>query len=256
MSTPIELQALLKRLHLATVLRKHADFEAQAAAEQWTHHEFLTRLLAEEVANRAGTRITRKSHQAHFPYLKTIEEFDFTFQTSIRRQQLGPFLGPELVSEGRNLILSGGPGRGKTHIAIALAYRAIQNGYEACFVTATALIDELAEAANKGALREVTAHYVQPHVLVIDEVGYLQHATAAANVLYGVIDQRCLRKRPIILTTNKKLRQWGEVLHDPQLAEALLDRILERGQHIALGGRSWRTKAIQESEGLAMEPAS
>ncbi|HRE90164.1 MAG TPA: ATP-binding protein [Myxococcota bacterium] len=94
MSTPIELQALLKRLHLATVLRKHADFEAQAAAEQWTHHEFLTRLLAEEVANRAGTRITRKSHQAHFPYLKTIEEFDFTFQSSIRRQQLGPFLGP------------------------------------------------------------------------------------------------------------------------------------------------------------------
>jgi len=97
---------------------------------------------------------------------------------------------------------------------------------------------------------------VQPHVLVIDEVGYLQHANTAANVLYGVIDQRCLRKRPIILTTNKKLRQWGEVLHDPQLAEALLDRILERGQHIALGGRSWRTKAIQESEGLTMEPSS
>ena len=256
MSTPIELQALLKRLHLATVLRKHADFEAQAAAEQWTHHEFLTRLLAEEVANRAGTRITRKSHQAHFPYLKTIEEFDFTFQSSIRRQQLGPFLGPELVSEGRNLILSGGSQRGKTHIAIALAYRAIQNGYDARFVTATALIDELAEAANRGALREVTALYVQPHVLVIDEVGYLQHANTAANVLYGVIDQRCLRKRPIILTTNKKLRQWGEVLHDPQLAEALLDRILERGQHIALGGRSWRTKAIQESEGLTMEPSS
>lgn len=256
MSTPIELGALLKRLHLATVARKLAEFEQRAAAEQWTHHEFLTRLLAEEVAHRAGTRITRMSHQAHFPYLKTIEEFDFTFQASIRRQQLGPFLGPELVSEGRNLILSGGPGRGKTHIAIALAYKAIQNGYDARFVTATALIDELAEAAHKGALREVTTHYVQPHVLVIDEVGYLQHATAAANVLYGVIDQRCLRKKPIILTTNKKLRQWGEVLHDPQLAEALLDRILERGQHIALGGRSWRTRAHQDTDILTPEQPS
>jgi len=256
MSTPIELVALLKRLHLATVARKHAEFETRAAAEQWTHHEFLTRLMAEEVTHRAGTRITRVSHKARFPYLKTIEEFDFTFQTSIRRTQLGPFLGPELVSEGRNLILSGGPGRGKTHIAIALAYKAIQNGYDARFVTATELIDELAEAAQKGALREVTAQYVQPHVLVIDEVGYLQHATAAANVLYGVIDQRCLRKKPMILTTNKKLRQWGEVLHDPQLAEALLDRILERGQHIALGGKSWRTRSHQDPDTLAVEQPS
>lgn len=256
MSTPIELVALLKRLHLATVARKHAEFEARAAAEQWTHHEFLTRLMAEEVTHRAGTRITRVCHKARFPYLKTIEEFDFTFQTSIRRPQLGPFLGPELVSEGRNLILSGGPGRGKTHIAIALAYKAIQNGYDARFVTATELIDELAEAAHKGALREVTAQYVQPHVLVIDEVGYLQHATAAANVLYGVIDQRCLRKKPMILTTNKKLRQWGEVLHDPQLAEALLDRILERGQHIALGGKSWRIKSHQDPDTLAVEQSS
>lgn len=238
----VDLDALLKRLHLATIAKIHDAYEAQAAAESWTHREFLTRLLTEEIAHRAGTRVHRLSRQAHFPYLKTIEEFDFTFQSSIRRQQLGPFLGPEFVTEGRNLILSGGPGRGKTHIAIGLAYKAIQNGFESRFVTATELIDELAEAATNGALREMTAYYVQPHVLVIDEVGYLQHAHAAANVLYGVIDQRCLRRRPIILTTNKKLRQWGEVLHDPQLAEALLDRILERGQHIALGGKSWRTK--------------
>jgi DNA replication protein DnaC len=252
----IDLFALLKRLHLATVARMLAVIEERAAAESWTHREFLTALMTEEVAHRAGTRVKRLSRQARFPYLKTFEEFDFTFQSSIRRQQLGPFLGPEFVSEGRNLILSGGPGRGKTHIAIALAYRAIQNGFEARFVTATALIDELAEAARSGALREVTAAYVQPHVLVIDEVGYLQHADAAANVLYGVIDQRCLRKRPIVLTTNKKLRQWGDVLHDPQLAEALLDRILERGQHIALGGKSWRTRAHPETDVLGAEIGS
>ena len=138
----------------------------------------------------------------------------------------------------------GSPGRGKTHIAVALAYRAIQNGFEARFVGATALIDELCAAARAGTLRETTAAYVQPHVLVIDEVGYLQHADAAANVLYGVIDQRCLRRKPIVFTTNKKLREWGQVLHDEQLAEALLDRVLERGQHIALGGRSWRTRNV------------
>ena len=252
----VDLNVLLKRLCLATVARVLGDFEARAAAENWTHREFLVRLMAEEVAHRTGTRITKLARQAHFPYLKTIEEFDFTFQTSIRRTQLGPFLGPELVSEGRNLILSGGPGRGKTHIAIALAYKAIQNGFDARFVTATALIDELAQAALNGVLRDVTASYVQPHVLVIDEVGYLHHANAAANVLYGVIDQRCLRRRPIVLTTNKKLQQWGEVLHDPQLAEALLDRILERGQHITLAGKSWRTKSNQDADSYSAERPS
>ncbi len=252
----VDLDAMLKRLNLATVARVRAACEERAAAEHWTHREFLVQLLAEEVANRAGTRVKKLTRQAHFPFLKTIEEFDFTFQSSIRRQQLGPFLGPEFVTEGRNLILSGRPGRGKTHIAVALAYWAIQNGFEARFVTASALIDELAAAARAGTLREVTASYVQPHVLVIDEVGYLQHAESAANVLYGVIDQRCLRRRPVVFTTNKKLTQWGAVLHDPQLGEALLDRILERGQHIALGGRSWRTKELDAASFVPEEERS
>jgi DNA replication protein DnaC len=81
-------------------------------------------------------------------------------------------------------------------------------------------------------------------VLVIDEVGYLQCASDAANVLYGVVDQRCLKRRPIVFTTNKPLKRWGEVLHDAELAEALLDRVLERGQHIRLAGTSFRTRAV------------
>lgn len=252
----IELEAVFKRLNLATVSRVFNDFEQRAAAEGWTHREFVVHLLAEEIANRAGTRVKKLTRAARFPYLKTIEEFDFTFQASLTRTQLGPFLGPELVTEGRNLILEGGPGRGKTHIAIALAYRAIQNGFEARFVTATALIEELAAAARAGTLREVTAAWVQPHVLVCDEIGYLHHADSAANVLYGVIDQRCLRRRPMIFTTNKKLSDWGAVLHDPQLAEALLDRILERGQHLKLGGRSWRTRGLDPAHLLPHGEAS
>lgn len=120
--THIDLGALLKRLNLATVARIMADFEQQAAKESWTHREFLVRLMAEEVANRANTRVTKLARYAHFPFLKTIEEFDFTFQSTVRRTQLGPYLGPEFVTEGRNLVLSGKPGRGKTHIAVALAY--------------------------------------------------------------------------------------------------------------------------------------
>jgi DNA replication protein DnaC len=243
----IDLAAIMRRLNLATVARLLGDYETRAAREGWSHRDFLALLLAEEVAHRTDTRVKKLARHAHFPYLKTIEEFDFVFQSSLRRQQLGPYLGPEFVTEGRNLILSGKPGRGKTHLAIAVAYRAIQNGFEARFVSASALIDDLHAAAMKGTLREATAAYVQPHVLVVDEVGYLQCADDAANVLYGVVDQRCLRRRPIVFTTNKPLKAWGEVLHDHELAEALLDRVLERGEHIRLGGRSWRTRDTDPS---------
>ena len=83
-------------------------------------------------------------------------------------------------------------------------------------------------------------------MLLIDEVGYPQCADDAANVPYGVVDQRCRKRRPLICTTNKPLKRWGEVLNDPELAEALLDRVLERGEHIKLGGPSWRTKKTRK----------
>lgn len=245
--TNIDLAAIMRRLNLATVARLLPEYEVRAAKESWSHHDFVTLLLAEEVAHRTDTRVKKLARHAHFPYLKTIDEFDFVYQSSLRRQQLGPYLGSDFVTEGRNLILSGKPGRGKTHLAIALAYKAIQNGFEARFITASALIDKLHAAAKNGTLTETTTEYVQPHVLVVDEVGYLQCAEDAANVLYGVVDQRCLKRRPIIFTTNKALSSWGTVLHDPDLAEALLDRVLERGEHIRLSGKSWRTQKTDPS---------
>ena len=244
----IDLEALLRRLHLPTVRRLLPEMESRAAAEGWSHRDFVALLIAEEVAHRNGTRVAKAVRQARFPFVRSIEDFDFVFQSTLRKQALGPFLGPELVSEGRNLVLSGKPGRGKTHLSIAIAYRAIQNGFHARFITAAELIDALSAAAKEGRLRDATAEFVAPDVLVVDEVGYLHHATDAANVLFGVVDQRYLRKRPIILTTNKPLRAWGEVPHDPDLAEVILDRILERGTHIALGGPSWRRRHMPETD--------
>jgi DNA replication protein DnaC len=240
----IDLDKLLKRLHLPTTRRLYPGYAARAASEGWSHRDFLALLIAEEVAHRNDTRIEKSARQAQFPFTKTLESFDFVFQSSLRRQQLGPYLGPELVSEGRNLILSGKPGRGKTHLAVAIAYRAIQNGFTARFTGASALIDDLGAASRAGRLREATSAWVEPHVLVIDEVGYLNHAEDAANVLFGVVDQRYLARKPMIFTTNKRLRDWGQVLHDRDLAEVILDRVLERGEHIHLGGPSWRTKHL------------
>lgn len=164
----IDLDALLRRLHLPTVRRLYADYAVRAAAEGWSHRDFVALLIAEEVAHRNDTRIAKAARRAHFPFIKSIETFDFVFQSSLRRQQLGPYLGPEFVSEGRNLILSGRPGRGKTHLAVAIGYRAIQNGFTTRFVGASELIDELGAASRDGRLREATAAWVEPNVLIID----------------------------------------------------------------------------------------
>jgi DNA replication protein DnaC len=201
--------------------------------------------MAEEVAHRAQTRIQRSVRKARFPFLRAIEDFNFTFQTSVRLQLLGSYLGPELVSEGRSLILCGPSGTGKTHLAVAIAYRAIQNGFEAAFASAAALIESLSTATRRGTLASTLTLFTHPHVLVIDEVGYLSVGDDAANLLFQVVNDRYLHHRPMIFTTNKPLAAWGKVLHDPDLAEAILDRVLERGRVLELRGPSYRTPHLQ-----------
>jgi len=234
------LEALLKRLHLAYVRRNWRDVVDRAEREQWSYRDFLAILVAEEVAHRAQTGIARRTRQARFPFLRTIEDFDFSHQSTLRRELMGSYLAPELVPTGRNLVLQGRPGRGKTHLAIAIAYKAILNGHDALFTTAAQLIEDLCVAADAGEFHERLKRYTAPGVLVVDEVGYLTLRDNAANVLYHVVNKRYLRRKPILFTTNKPLTEWGQVLHDPDLAEAILDRVLHNGRLIVLDGPSIR----------------
>ena len=133
-------RACCRRLHLPTIRRLYAELEARAT-EQMSYRDYLVFLVAEEVAHRSETRIRRAVRKAGFPFLRTIEEFNFQLQTAVRLSLLGSYPGPELVSEGRCLILGGTSGTGKTHLSIGVAYRAIQNGYDAYFTTAAELID-------------------------------------------------------------------------------------------------------------------
>ena len=117
---PTDLDGMLKRLHLPTVRRLYAELETRAEQEEMSYCDYLAILVAEEIAHRGQTRIQRSVRKAKFPFLGTIEDFDFTFQTSVRLQLLGSFLGPELVSEGRSLILSGPTETGKTRLAVSI----------------------------------------------------------------------------------------------------------------------------------------
>lgn len=243
-----QLDALFKRLNLAHMRRIYQAVAAQAEKESWSYREFLVLLLAEEVARRKQTRLQRCTRSAHFPFFKTIDEFDFTLQSTLRQSLLGAYLGMDFVTEGRSLILYGKTGRGKTHLAIAIGYRAIQNGFETLFTTAAELIEDLSNASKKPRLHESLATYTRPHVLVIDEVGYLTYGPDAANVLFHVVNDRHLRKRSMLFTTNKPLSEWGKVLHVDDMAAAILDRVLERGRFLHRDGPSGRTRHLNLEE--------
>ena len=243
-----QLEPLFRRLNLAHTRHIYQDVADRAEKENWTYRDFLALLLAEEVAHRRQTRLQRFTRKAHFPFFKTIDEFDFSLQTTLRQSLLGSYLGPDFVTEGRSLILYGKAGRGKTHLAIAIGYRAIQNGFETLCTTAAELVEDLSNASRQGRLQECLLIYTRPHVLLVDEVGYLTYGPDAANVLFHVVNDRHLRKRPMIFTTNKPLSEWGKVLHDEDLAAAILDRVLERGRFIHLDGPSGRTRHLNLEE--------
>lgn len=242
----VDLDAMLKRLHLANTRRQWPQFCEQAEQEDWSPRRLLAVIFAEEIAQRKNTRINREVRKAGFPFFRTIDDFDFSLQSTLKLTLLGSYLGPELMAEGRCLILYGKTGRGKTHMAVAIAYRAIQNGFSARCVTAADLIDDLADAGHKSRFRDALATYTQPHLLVVDEVGYLDYGPDAANVLFHVVNNRHTQRRPMIFTTNKSpFTEWGDVLHDHDLAEAIVDRVLERGRLIVMDGPSYRTRHLE-----------
>src|SRR5204862_4547504 len=253
------LDALIKRLHLANMRRAWRELTRRAEQEEWSYRDFLALLISEEVAHRQQTRLNRLVRRARFPFLKTIDDFNFLYQSTVRLSLLGSALSADFTTEGHCVIFNGKPGRGKTHLAVAIAYRAIQNGFDALFVTAAELIDDLSAAFRRGQLADALARYVHPSVIVVDEVGYLTYGTDAANMLFHVVNDRHRKKRAMIFTTNKPLTAWGNVLHDEDLAHAIVDRILERGRMLTLDGPSLRTQHLgiddATSPGMSAPPA-
>ncbi len=212
-----------------------------AARKQVPYAEFLADLLSAESAARRERYLRTRTRLAHLPYLRTLEQFQFSFQPSVDERQVRELAALSFVAEAANLLLLGPPGVGKTHLAVALGIRAIEAGYGVYFVRAHDLIEDLRLAQAEHRLDRRMRVYLAPKVLIIDEFGVWPYDRMAATALFTLVSAR-YERGSIILTSNKGFAEWGEVLGDTVLATAILDRLLHHSHVLNIRGESYRLK--------------
>ncbi len=222
--TAIErLQETLGGLGLAAIEARLEGLLEQAAKKEPSYGDFLLEVLMTESEARRQRYLKTRLQLAHLPYLKTFDQFDFSFQPSIDERQIRELRTLRFVHEASNVILLGPPGVGKTHLAVALAEAAIRFGQAAYFMTAHDLVDDLGRAYREGRLDRRIKVYLAPKVLVIDEMGYLPLDELGATIFFQLVSAR-YEKGSIILTSNKSYGDWGGIFGDPIIAIAIWRR--------------------------------
>ena len=224
--------------HLATALPTLLD---EARQEQLSYDAFLHRALATEAQVRHARMVERRSQAAHLPTRKSLDAFDFAYQPGLSERTIRELAGLSFVETATNIVFLGPPGVGKTHLAVSLAWHALDAGYAAYFTTLTDLVADLDTAAHKGLLRKRLRHYARPQVLVIDEIGYTRLSPKQAHLIFELVNAR-YEKGALLLTSNKSFAEWGPMLGDEVLATALLDRLLHHAEVVAINGQSYRMK--------------
>lgn len=240
--TPDDLRRQLQLLKLPFILEHFEELAEKAGQEEWSHVEFLTRLIEGEAALREESARQRRVRQARFPVLKTLEQFNFTWPTKINRLQIQNLFRLKFIEDKANAILIGGVGLGKTHLAIALGWAACQAGPRVRFATAIDIINSLSAAQNAGRLARELKQFTRPDLLIIDELGYLPIDKRGADLLFQIISQR-YERGSIVLTTNKAYKHWPSMFNnDSTLTSAILDRVLHHAETIIIEGKSYRMK--------------
>jgi len=237
------IQTNLRNLRCYHSAKELTSVVENAKSNDYSYLDFLDELLQYEIANRRRNRIKRNQRLAHFPSIKTIEEFDFRFQTSITKREVNEWLTFTWIDQRMNKVLMGPPGVGKTHLSIATGFSAIHHGYKVIFYPMQTLMEEMIISEAEKTFSEYLKKIMKYDLIIIDELGYLPLNPVYANLFFQLINQ-CYEYRSIMITSNKLFNEWGTFFGNQTIASAILDRLLHHAESIILNGDSYRLKNV------------
>lgn len=236
----------LRNLKLSGIAKTLEVRNEQAIKEKLSYMEFLELLIEDELANRKDNSYKKRFQKAHFPFTKTLEEYDFNFQPTLNRQEIYNLATCEFIRKKENVVFIGPPGTGKTHLSISIGIKALQQGYKVIFTTVSDMMSALFESKADNSYAQKLKYYLSSDLLILDELGFRKLNEHIVDQFYEIISQR-YEKGSLIITSNKTFDEWGNIFWDSILASAILDRIVHHCHLVLIKGESFRMREQKET---------